>query len=57
MEPEHRRAVRVDIDDLDSAFLACFSTARPTTSFLMRDVGVTWTKATAPRSALTAARR
>jgi hypothetical protein len=56
MEPEHRRAVQVEIDDLDSAFLARFSTARQATSYLMRDVDVTWTKARAPRLALTTAR-
>ncbi|MGI8983312.1 MAG: hypothetical protein ACR2HM_02065 [Acidimicrobiales bacterium] len=43
MEPEHRRAQRVEIDQLDSAFLAGFTTARPAPSYLMRDVAVTWT--------------
>jgi hypothetical protein len=56
MEPDHRRAVPVEIDDLDSAFLAGFSTAQPATSYLMRDVDVTWTKVPAPQLALTEAR-
>ena len=56
MEPDHRRAVQVEIDQLDSAFLARFSTAQPATSYLMRDVDVTWTKVAAPRLVLTEAR-
>lgn len=55
MEPDHRRAQPVEIDDLDSAFLARFSTARPAPSYLMRDVDVTWTKVHAPRLARTEA--
>ena len=55
MEPDHRRAQRVEIDDLDSAFLARFSTAGPAPSYLMRDVDVTWTKVHAPRLAPTGA--
>jgi hypothetical protein len=47
MEPDHRLAHRVTIEALDSAFLAGFATARLSPSYLMRDVGVTWTRATA----------
>lgn len=53
MEPDHRRAQQVEIDDLDSAFLAGFTTAEPAPSYLMRDVEVTWTKVRAPRLAPT----
>jgi hypothetical protein len=49
MEPDHRVAQLVEIDDLDSQFLAGFESARPTPSYLMRDVDVTWTPARAPR--------
>lgn len=48
MEPDHRHAQLVEIDDLDSAFLARFSTARPAPSYLIRDVDVTWTTMRAP---------
>jgi hypothetical protein len=48
LQPDHREAVRVTIDHLDSAFLAGFSSARPATSYLMRDVGVVWTSAPTP---------
>lgn len=49
MEPDHRQAQLVEIDDLDSGFLAGFTTAKPAPSYLMRDVGVTWTPERAPR--------
>ena len=55
MEPEHRRAVPVEIGDLDSGFLAGFTTARRAPSYLMREVDVTWTEVRAPRSAPTEA--
>jgi hypothetical protein len=55
MEPDHRRALQVEIDDLDSGFLAGFTTARRAPSYLMRDVDVTWTKGRAPRLAPTEA--
>jgi hypothetical protein len=48
MEPDHRRVRKVAIDDLDSAFLSSFTTARVAPSYLMADVGVTWTRASAP---------
>jgi hypothetical protein len=51
MEPEHQAALPVDVVDLDSGFLAGFVTARPAPSYLMRDVEVTWSRATAPRLA------
>jgi hypothetical protein len=48
MTPDHRRATPVTIEALDSAFLRGFATARPAPSYLMRDVGVTWTASPAP---------
>ena len=51
MEPDHRRALLVEIDDLDSTFLGRFPTAQRAPSYLMRDVDVTWTKLPAPRLA------
>jgi hypothetical protein len=56
MELADRSAVAVTIDDLDSAFMRSFATARLTTSFLMRGAPVTWTRADAP-AGLTAVRR
>lgn len=55
MEPDHRRAQQVEIDHLDSAFLADFTTAQPAPSYLMREVDVTWTKVRAPHVAPTIA--
>lgn len=52
MEPEHRAAQPVDVTDLDSEFLAGFTSARPAPSYLMRVVEVTWTPAHAPRLAV-----
>ncbi len=49
MEPDHRRAQQVEIDYLDSAFLARFTTAQQAPSYLMRDVDVTWSEVSAPR--------
>ncbi len=49
MTPRHRQAQRVEVHDLDSAFLTSFSTAVPGPSYLMRDVDVTWTRARVPR--------
>ena len=48
MEPAHREARAVTTDALDSGFIDSFSTARLSTSYLMRDVEVTWTRAAAP---------
>jgi hypothetical protein len=48
MEPDHRLAQEVTVLDLTSGFLSGFTTARPAPSYLMRDVDVTWTPATAP---------
>ena len=56
MEPANRLAHRVAIDNLDSAFLARFTTAQPAPSYLMRDVDVSWTKARVPQLALLKAR-
>ncbi|MGH9189669.1 MAG: hypothetical protein ACRD0Q_06515 [Acidimicrobiales bacterium] len=52
MEPEHRRAAPVVIEQFDSAFIARFATAVPAPSYLMRDVKVTWTRGTAPGVAI-----
>ncbi len=43
MEPDHRVAREVVIDELDSPFLSSFSTAQVAPSYLVTDVGVTWT--------------
>ena len=48
MEPDHRMVRRIALDDLDSAFLSSFTTAQVAPSYLMADVGVTWTRASAP---------
>jgi hypothetical protein len=57
MEPDHRRVQQVEIDYLDSAFLARFTTAQPAPSCLMSDVDVTWSEASGPRLAPTKALR
>ena len=57
MEPDHRRVQQVEIDYLDSAFLARFTTAQPAPSYLMRDVDVTWSEVRGPRLAPTKALR
>lgn len=49
MTPRHRQAQLVDIHDLDSAFLASFTSAVSAPSYLMRDVIVTWTRERLPR--------
>jgi hypothetical protein len=51
MEPEHRVAQPVEITELDSRFLAGFTSNRPATSYLMRDVPVRWTRASIPSTA------
>lgn len=48
MDTEHSRAQPVEIDHLTSQFLARFLSAQPAPSYLMRDVGVTWTPSSAP---------
>jgi hypothetical protein len=50
MTPNHRRAQLVHVDDLQSEFLAQFTTAEPAPSYLMRDVDVVWTRERAPRT-------
>ena len=42
MTPAHRRARRVDVEFLDSAFITAFASATPAPSYLMADVDVTW---------------
>jgi hypothetical protein len=48
MTPRHRDAQLVNIDDLESAFLASFATAVAAPSYVMRDVDVTWTRERPP---------
>jgi hypothetical protein len=48
MEPAHRDARPVTIEELESDFIDTFSTARLSTSYLMCDAEVTWTRAAAP---------
>jgi hypothetical protein len=48
MDPSHRDARDVTIEDLESCFLDSFSTAALSTSYLMCDADVTWTRAGAP---------
>jgi hypothetical protein len=45
MEPEHRRAHAVVIEEIESAFLTSFTSTVPAASYLMRDVAVVWTPA------------
>jgi len=42
MEPDRRTARSVEIDDLDSTFLAGFATAATAPAYLMEDVAVRW---------------
>ena len=42
MEPDRRTARRVEIDDLDSTFLAGFATAAEAPAYLMEGVAVRW---------------
>ncbi len=48
MQPAHRDARTVTIDALASDFIDSFSTATFSTSYLMCDADVTWTRAAAP---------
>jgi len=48
MEPDLRVARSVQVDELNSAFIDGFTSARPAPSYLMSDVGVTWTRAAVP---------
>lgn len=50
MHPAHRRAAPAQIDQLESQFLAQFTTATPAPSYLMRGVDVVWTREPAPRA-------
>jgi hypothetical protein len=50
MEPDHRVARQVMIDEIDSAFLSSFSTTQAAPSYLLTDVGVTWTPAASPQA-------
>ena len=42
MDPAHRDATSVVVEDLRSAFITSFASAVPAVSYLMRDVGVVW---------------
>jgi hypothetical protein len=53
MELPDRSAVAVSVDELDSALVRSFATARPTTSYLMRDIDVGWTRAAVPAAPAT----
>jgi hypothetical protein len=44
MSPSHRKARPVEVDHLESAFLASFTTAMPAPSYVVRDVDVTWSQ-------------
>ena len=48
MAPRHRTAAEVDVEILESTFLAGFATARPAPAYVMDDVAVTWTPADPP---------
>lgn len=48
MEPDHRRVREIAIEDLDSAFLSSFTSGHAAPSYLLADVGVTWTRAEPP---------
>lgn len=45
MDPEHRLARPVDVESLESEFLASFASATPVPSYLMTNVDVTWSPA------------
>lgn len=45
MAPAHRLARPVDVESLDSEFLASFASAMPAASYLMTDVDVAWSPA------------
>ncbi len=51
MEPASRRAIPVAIEDLDSTFIAGFTTAKAAPSYVMQDVAVVWRAEVAPASA------
>jgi hypothetical protein len=50
MRPAHRHARVVVVNQLESSFLAGFTTAQPAPAYLMEDVAVTWRPTPAPRS-------
>jgi hypothetical protein len=51
MEPTRRAARAVEIDALESTFIAGFATAVPARAYLMEDVAVVWSRTAAPRVA------
>lgn len=48
MEPSHRHARAVTVEELDSRFLDGFTTARVAAAYLMCDADVTWAREHAP---------
>jgi hypothetical protein len=48
MDPSHRDACEVEVEELDSAFINGFATAKLVTSYVMRDAEVTWRRALTP---------
>jgi hypothetical protein len=48
MDPSHRNACEVEVEELDSAFIDGFSTAELAASYVMRDAEVTWRRAATP---------
>jgi hypothetical protein len=56
MTPRHRDAQPVDLDLVESEFLAGFATAVAAPSYLMRDLDVTWTRERVPLSVSARAR-
>ena len=55
MEPDHRVARELRVEEIDSTFLSGFASARPAPSYLLRDVEVTWSAADAVGSVPSAA--
>jgi hypothetical protein len=45
MDPDHRVARELRVDEVSSTFLSGFTSARPAPSYLLRDVQVTWSAA------------
>ena len=48
MDLSHRDACEVVVEDLASDFVDSFTSAEPSTSYLMCDADVTWTRAAEP---------
>jgi hypothetical protein len=48
MDPSHRDACEIGVEELDSAFIDGFATAKLVASYVMRDAEVTWRPASPP---------